>query len=133
MLKLVAGLAAAAMVIALTQVAHAAPGVARGDVNLRTGPGTKYARIATIPAGSRVDVLQCARWCQVIYAGRRGWASASYIARGYPQRVFRRSTECYEANVWRIPGCEWPIERSVREFNQNTRDYRNRQHGGKKR
>ena len=63
--------------------AEAAPGTATGSVNLRTGPSTGYARIATIPAGAPVEVLQCSSWCEVIYNGHRGWASRSYIATGY--------------------------------------------------
>lgn len=53
-----------------------------GSVNLRTGPGTQYARILTIPAGARVSVAGCSSWCSVNYAGTRGYVSASYVAGG---------------------------------------------------
>ncbi|MCB1496855.1 MAG: SH3 domain-containing protein [Bauldia sp.] len=132
MLKLVAGLAFAVMLTTVAQGAVAAPGVAKGSVNLRTGPSTKYARITTIPAGARVNVLRCGRWCEVIYAGRRGWASASYIRRGNARPAYDW-TNCYAVNAWNNPYCEWPIERSVREFSQGARDFRNRQSGGRKR
>lgn len=69
--------------------AEAAPGTATGSVNMRTGPGTSYARIATIPAGAPVNVLSCPSWCQVTYAGRTGWVSSNYIARGYAQATPR--------------------------------------------
>ena len=52
----------AAVVLGLAQSAVAASGVAKGSVNLRAGPGTNYARIATIPAGARVNALRCGRW-----------------------------------------------------------------------
>ena len=121
--------------LGLTLVANAAPGVAKGSVNLRTGPGANYARIATIPAGAPVNILRCGRWCEVVYAGRKGWASASYIARGGVPRggyVFLPDQSlCHGPGVWGNPYCEWPIERSIRDFNQSNWDYNNRQnHGG---
>ncbi len=128
--------------LGLAQSAHGAPGVAKGSVNLRAGPGTNYARIATIPAGARVNVLRCGRWCEVIYAGRKGWASAAYIARGAVPRggyvILPDPSLCHGPGVWSNPYCEWPIERSVREFSQSTWEYNNRQNhdgggGGRKR
>ena len=122
-------LAASATLIVATAQATAAPGVAKGAVNLRTGPGTKYARVATIPAGAPVNVLRCGRWCEVIYAGRRGWASAAYIARGATPRdyvLLPDRSMCHGPAAYELPFCEWPIERSVREFNQSTWDYNHR-------
>jgi uncharacterized protein YraI len=69
----VAGLLAAS-------AAQAAPGFATGDVNMRTGPGTNYARITTIPEGAPVEVFECPTWCQVEFNGRQGWVSSNYIA-----------------------------------------------------
>jgi uncharacterized protein YraI len=108
--------------IGLTQAANAVPGVATGSVNLRTGPGTSYARIATIPAGAPVNIFRCGRWCDVVYAGRRGWASAAYLARGSARPVYRGSN-CHGPDVYNTPFCEWPLERSIREFNESTRQY----------
>lgn len=79
-IALAAAVAAATLVPTL---AEAFPGTAVGSVNLRAGPGTGYARLATIPAGATVDVGGCSSWCSVTYAGISGYASASYIARGY--------------------------------------------------
>jgi uncharacterized protein YgiM (DUF1202 family) len=51
----------------------------RTDVNLRTGPGTGYRRILTIPEGASVEVLGTKEgWYKVVYNGRTG-----YIAPGY--------------------------------------------------
>lgn len=119
--------------------AVAAPGVAKGSVNLRAGPGTNYARIATIPSGAPVTVLRCARWCEVVFAGRQGWASAAYIARrGVPRAGYAPllpdQSLCHGPGVWSNPWCETPIERSVREFTRGTIEYNNRQdHGGRRR
>jgi len=85
-----AGALAASLVWSGT--ALAVPGEATGDVNMRTGPGTQYQRIATIPAGAPVEVLGCPSWCQVVYAGRQGWVSSNYVAaassRGYAPPVY---------------------------------------------
>jgi hypothetical protein len=122
--------------VALSPPALAAPGVAKGSVNLRTGPGTSYARIATIPAGAPVEILRCSRWCELVYAGRRGWASASYIARGGTPRgryvvILPDQSLCHGPEVWNTPWCEWPIERSARDFANSTRDFQMRS-GGKR-
>lgn len=122
--------AAFALLAGLTlSTANAADGVTTGSVNLRSGPSVKHARIAVIPAGARVKVLGCARWCEVAYAGRRGWASAAYISRGrvpLGAMVLPDQSRCHGPEVWNTPWCEWPIERSVREFANSTRDFQNR-------
>jgi uncharacterized protein YraI len=68
--------------LAAPTAALAAAGWTERDLNLRTGPGTGYARIVTMPAGARVEVLGCASWCEVLYRGYHGWAAARYISRG---------------------------------------------------
>ncbi len=88
---LIAGAFAAAMVAPVA--ANAASGYATGDVNMRTGPGTQYQRITTIPQGARVDVRGCSGWCRLSYGGYTGYASANYIASGYanvPPRSYNR-------------------------------------------
>jgi uncharacterized protein YraI len=60
--------------------AAAAPAVITGDLNLRSGPGTGYAVIDTMPAGATVNVLGCSgAWCRVAWGGARGFASRSYL------------------------------------------------------
>jgi hypothetical protein len=49
------------------------------DVNLRAGPSNGQAVLATIPRGSPVDVINCRQWCEVIFAGRRGWVYKGFI------------------------------------------------------
>lgn len=63
--------------------AQAANAIVTTNLNIRTGPGTKYRVIGSIPNGARVDVRGCTSgygWCQVNYAGRYGWASSRYLA-----------------------------------------------------
>ena len=75
-------LAVAALLAGLAFAAPAMAASARttGDVNVRTGPGTGYARVGTLPAGTRVDLRGCEdNWCNVRGAGLGGWVSANYL------------------------------------------------------
>jgi uncharacterized protein YraI len=79
-LALAAGLLAGAL--ALPDMALAANGYTNGNVNMRTGPGVNYPRIATIPRGAGVTIRGCVRnhrWCDVAWRGWRGWVSARYL------------------------------------------------------
>jgi uncharacterized protein YraI len=71
----------AAGLLALTaSAALAAPAVAERDVNLRSGPGTSYAVVGTLPRGANIEVQDCnGAWCQVNYDGRLGYASQHYL------------------------------------------------------
>ncbi|MFA6264723.1 MAG: SH3 domain-containing protein [Pseudolabrys sp.] len=61
----------------------AAAATAETDLNMRSGPGTSYRVINTIPAGGDVDVLGCSgAWCRVNWQGSVGYASASYLGGG---------------------------------------------------
>jgi len=64
----------------------AAAATVTNDLNLRSGPGTGYRVIGTMPAGAYVDVIGCdGSWCRVNWQGSVGYASASYLGggRGY--------------------------------------------------
>lgn len=73
-----AGFLAGALLV--SSAANAAPGVATGDVNMRTGPGTGYSVITTIPAGAPLEIYGCSSWCQVGYAGTQGYVSGNYVS-----------------------------------------------------
>ena len=67
--------------ILLLSAGAASAAVVTRDLNLRSGPGTRYAVIDTMPGGAHVDVLGCAgAWCRVDWRGRVGFASAHYLA-----------------------------------------------------
>jgi len=53
-----------------------------GFLNLRTGPGTRYAIITQMGHGSEVDTLESVgRWVRVEHeSGAVGWASRKYLA-----------------------------------------------------
>ena len=76
------GTSFAALSLLTTLAASAAPGIATGAVNVRTGPGPGYAKVGTLAAGEVVDVKQCqGSWCFVDRAsGTDGWASKNYLA-----------------------------------------------------
>ncbi|MDX8531546.1 SH3 domain-containing protein [Mesorhizobium sp. VK25A] len=57
------------------------------SLNVRSGPGARYAKIATLLAGQRVTLYQCeGSWCSIRAAGIQGWASANYLERSHVLR-----------------------------------------------
>ncbi|MEM7192697.1 MAG: SH3 domain-containing protein [Pseudomonadota bacterium] len=78
--------------------AHATDATTTTALNLRDGPGTSYARIATMPAGAAVEVKGCrGGWCGVIWRGEKGYASQQGLALGYADYA-----ELVEPEVWPI-------------------------------
>lgn len=80
-LKLALTTALAALVISGTS-ALAHPGVTTGAVNMRIGPGTQHPVIVAVPVSQPITIVGClsgAAWCDVVWAGHRGWISAGYI------------------------------------------------------
>ena len=56
--------------------------MATASVNLRTGPGTRYAINDVVPAGAPVRVNACLNnrnWCDVTFEDARGWVSSRYL------------------------------------------------------
>lgn len=81
--------ALAASACALPAVAEAASAFSTANVNMRSGPSTQYPAVIVIPSGSRVNIQGClssANWCDVAFAGYRGWVSGSYLQTTYSQR-----------------------------------------------
>lgn len=47
---------------------------------LRSGPGTNYSRITSMPKGTRLTISSTSgNWAKVTYNGRTGWASRTYL------------------------------------------------------
>jgi len=61
--------------------AAAAVRIARvvSGVNMRAGPSNDQPVLATISRGSPVEVINCRQWCEVIFAGQRGWVYKSFV------------------------------------------------------
>ena len=76
-------LVALALLVGAASGATAATGaVATGNVNLRAGPSTGYPVVTTVPAGAAIATYGCLAgytWCDIGFAGYRGWVSARYI------------------------------------------------------
>jgi hypothetical protein len=49
------------------------------DVRLRAGPSNGDVVLATVPGGRLVEVIGCRAWCEVIFAGQRGWVYKGFI------------------------------------------------------
>ncbi|HEX5958007.1 MAG TPA: SH3 domain-containing protein [Hyphomicrobiaceae bacterium] len=49
------------------------------DVNMRAGPKKSEPVLVAIPKGRPVELIGCRTWCEVIYAGKRGWVYKNYI------------------------------------------------------
>jgi len=49
-------------------------------VNMRAGPANGAEVLAIVSEGSPVEVIQCTQWCEVIFAGQRGWIYRSFMA-----------------------------------------------------
>ncbi|MCG7508615.1 SH3 domain-containing protein [Mesorhizobium retamae] len=66
--------------LVISAQAVAASGYTSGNVNVRSGPGTGYAKIGVLTAGTRVSLRGCQNnWCNVRGAGLVGWISASFL------------------------------------------------------
>ncbi|MEJ5027429.1 SH3 domain-containing protein [Brucella anthropi] len=47
---------------------------------MRSGPGTGYQKMKTLPARARVNIQRCAgNWCSIRAQGFSGWISASFV------------------------------------------------------
>ncbi|WP_449395147.1 SH3 domain-containing protein [Devosia riboflavina] len=81
--KLITSALATLAVLATTAAASAAPAIATGNVNVRSGPGTGYGVVDALRRGERVDIQYCrGSWCFVQKRGPDGWVSANYLSSG---------------------------------------------------
>jgi len=55
--------------------------IATTDLNVRTGPGTRYPVVFTLAKGNEVEViLKNDRWYKIRYEGKKGYAAAEFLA-----------------------------------------------------
>jgi uncharacterized protein YraI len=86
------GALAFASVVALPTAAAAKNGEVTANVHMRAGPGTQYPVIVTIPDGRDVNIHGCLSgygWCDLSWAGYRGWVYGNYVASFYQDRYVR--------------------------------------------
>lgn len=70
-----------ATLLAITP-ALAVPATTTANVNMRSGPGTNYKVLATIPNGTKVDMAECnasGSWCAITADGQNGYMSGQYL------------------------------------------------------
>lgn len=82
-------LAALCGVLALPAIAEAASGFSTANVNMRSGPSTAYPAVTLIPIGMPLRINGCLAetpWCDVSFAGGRGWVAGRYVQALYQQR-----------------------------------------------
>jgi uncharacterized protein YraI len=76
----------------LPAAAQAAAGFATANVNMRSGPSTRYPAVTVIPVGTSVEIHGCLAdipWCDVSFYYGRGWVAARYVQVEYRQsRVY---------------------------------------------
>ncbi|MGH6922677.1 MAG: SH3 domain-containing protein [Propylenella sp.] len=69
--------------LATVQQAVAQPGYTTGGVNCRSGPGTNYYVVYTLPAYTAIDIGACDYgWCYIAYNYQNCYVSLSYLAYG---------------------------------------------------
>lgn len=49
------------------------------DVNMRAGPNTAEPVVKVVSAGSPIEIISCSGWCEVVYAGQRGWIYKDFL------------------------------------------------------
>lgn len=82
--------------IMITTPGFAAPGVTTTSVNFRSGPGTEFSSLRTLPAGTVVDIGNCegaGSWCAVTVDGRNGFVSGQYLQENKEAEQWPRSYE----------------------------------------
>ncbi|ERM85269.1 hypothetical protein P865_14750 [Brucella abortus 82] len=74
------GAAVLAAAVFIPAIASAAPAVVSASVNVRSGPGAHFTRLAAIPAWTRVNAGPCRNgWCRIGNGSGYGWISARYV------------------------------------------------------
>jgi uncharacterized protein YraI len=75
--------------LTLPAIAEAASGFSTANVNMRSGPSTAYPAVTLIPVGVSLRINGCLAdtpWCDVSFAGGRGWVAGRYVQALYQQR-----------------------------------------------
>jgi uncharacterized protein YraI len=119
--KFILRAAAVCALLVAPAMAEAAEGFATANVNMRSGPSTRYPAVSLIPAGESVEIHGCLAdlpWCDVSFYGGRGWVAGRYV-----QADYRRNRVYVEPRYYRPLG----IPTVVFQFdNYWDRNYRGR-------
>ncbi|MEZ2130157.1 MULTISPECIES: SH3 domain-containing protein [unclassified Sinorhizobium] len=108
-------------------IVQAAQGYATADVNMRSGPSTRYPAVTVIPAGESVEIHGCLAevpWCDVEFYGGRGWVAGRYV-----QAVYRQRRVYVEPDYYRplgIPTVVFSVDNYWDRYYRNRDFYRDR-------
>lgn len=108
-------------------IAKAAEGFATANVNMRSGPSTRYPAVSLIPVGESVEIHGCLAdrpWCDVSFYGGRGWVAGRYV-----QASYRRNRVYVEPEYYRPLGIPTIVFQFDRYWDRHYRGrdfYRNR-------
>ncbi|MBP1882908.1 SH3 domain-containing protein [Sinorhizobium mexicanum] len=94
--------AAVCALLLVPAVAKAAQGFATANVNMRSGPSTRYPAVTVIPAGESVEIHGCLAdlpWCDVSFYSGRGWVAGRYV-----QAIYRSNRVYLEPEYYRPLG-----------------------------
>lgn len=96
-IQLLASTFSVSVVLVFSSAGQALEATTTTALSLREGPGTNYARLATMPAGALVDLKDCRdNWCAVSWKGYAGYASQSWLLLG------DATAHMLEPEVWPI-------------------------------
>ena len=118
---LMAAIATGALLIAPSLALAATSGFATANVNMRSGPSTGYPAVVVVPVGAPITIHGCmsnVNWCDISFAGGRGWVSGSYIQTSYRQNRVYVQPDYYQSLG--IPSVTFEVD------NYWGRHYRNR-------
>ncbi|NRP18224.1 hypothetical protein LPJGGPFB_01454 [Ensifer adhaerens] len=127
MKKIVLRAAAICALFLAPAIAEAAEGFATANVNMRSGPSTRYPAVSMIPAGESVEIHGCLAdlpWCDVSFYGGRGWVAGRYV-----QANYRRNRVYVEPQYYRPLGIPTVVFQFDRYWDRNYRSrdfYRDR-------
>lgn len=100
-------------------IAEAAEGFATANVNMRSGPSTRYPAVSMIPVGESVEIHGCLAdlpWCDVSFYGGRGWVAGRYV-----QANYRRNRVYVEPQYYRPLGIPTVVFQFDRYWDRNYR------------
>ncbi|WP_185974290.1 SH3 domain-containing protein [Litoribacter populi] len=97
-------------------------------INLRTGPGTGYPVVSTVPFNGQVKYLSDAdeSWIRVDYHGQRGYVHRSYLSEE-ENKAQQTSTQRQNSNTQSRNNNNY--QRNTQQRRNNTRNYTSRRYG----
>ncbi|PDT52349.1 MULTISPECIES: SH3 domain-containing protein [Sinorhizobium] len=113
------GAAALCALSLMPVLAEAAEGFATANVNMRSGPSTRYPAVTVIPSGESVEIHGCLAdrpWCDVSFYGGRGWVAGLYV-----QALYRSNRVYVEPEYYRPLGIPTVVFEFDRYWDRNYR------------